>query len=84
MRSLEHCQVFISLEDDDNVDEKDNDNNVDDKGLFINDVIIFGEYPQFSLQTTHLLRVHNVLLIHGWSEVKPAQNDDIIYEQPLR
>ena len=32
------------------------------------------------------LRVYNVLSIHGWSEVKPcitAENDDVIYEQPL-
>ena len=41
------------------------------KGLFINDVIIFGKYPRFSLQTTHVLREYNVLLIHGWSGVKP-------------
>ena len=32
------------------------------------------------------LRVYNVLSIHGWSEVNPwitAENDDVIYEQPL-
>ena len=50
------------------------------KVLFINDVIISARYPRFSLQTTH---VYNVPLIHGWSEVKPALNDDVIYDQPL-
>ena len=49
-----------------------------DKGLFINDVIIIGRYPRFSLQTTHVLKVHCILSIHWWSEVKPA----VIYEQP--
>ena len=49
--------------------------------LFINDVI-FGGYPRFSLQTTHVLKVYIVLSIHGWSEVTPAENDDVIYEQP--
>ena len=24
-----------------------------------------------------------ILSIHGWFEVKPVQNDDVIYEQPL-
>ena len=52
-------------------------------GLFINDVIIFGGYPRFSLQTTHVLREYNVLLIHGWSEVKPAEKDDVIFDKPL-
>ena len=33
-----------------------------------------------SLQTTHVLRVYNLLSIHGWCEVKPAENDDGIYE----
>ena len=36
--------------------------------------------------TPMYLRVYNVLSIHGWSEVKPsitAENDDLIYEQPL-
>ena len=33
----------------------------------------------FSLQTTHGLKVHNVLSIHGWSEVKPAENNDVVY-----
>ena len=37
----------------------------------------------FSHQTTHVLRVYNVLSIHGWSEEILAENDDIIYEQPL-
>ena len=46
--------------------------------FILNDVIIFGRYPQFSIQTTYVLRVYN-----GWSEVKPAENDDVIYEQPL-
>ena len=31
------------------------------QGLFINDVIIFGGYPRFSLQNTHVLRVHCIL-----------------------
>ena len=53
------------------------------KGLFINDVIIFGRYPRFSLQTTHVLRVYDVLSMHGWSEEIPAENEDVIYEQPL-
>ena len=53
------------------------------KGLFINDVIILGGYPRVLLQTNHVLRVYNVLSIHGWSERKPAKNDDVIYEQPL-
>ena len=35
--------------------------------------------PQFSLQTTHVLRVYKVFSIHGWSKVKPAKDD----EQPL-
>ena len=52
-------------------------------GLFKNDVIIFGRYPRFSLQTTHVLRVHCILLIHGWSEVKPDENDHVIYELSL-
>ena len=51
------------------------------KGLFINDVIILGGYPRFSLQTNHVLRVYNVLSIHWWSEVKPAKNEDVIYKQ---
>ena len=34
-------------------------------------------YPLFSLQTNHVLGVHR------WSEVKPAENDEVIYEQPL-
>ena len=37
-------------------------------GLFINDVIIFGGYPRFSLQTTHVLTVYNVLLIYFTSD----------------
>ena len=49
------------------------------KGLFINDVIVFSMYPLFSLQTTHVLRVQNTLSIHGWSELKPAENDDVIF-----
>ena len=53
------------------------------KVLFINVVIISARYPRFLLQTTHVLRVYNVLLLHGWSEVKPALNDDVIYDQPL-
>ena len=48
-------------------------------GLFINDAIILG---WFLLQTTQVLRVYDVLSIHGWSKVKPAKNDDVIYEQP--
>ena len=27
--------------------------------------------------------VYNVLSLHGWSEIKPAENDDVIYEEPL-
>ena len=38
---------------------------------------------RFSLHTTHVLRVYNVLSIHGWSEVKPAEKDDVIYDKPL-
>ena len=53
------------------------------KGLFIYDVIIFGRYSRFSLQTNHVLGVHFILSIHGWSEVKPAENDGVIYEQSL-
>ena len=53
------------------------------RGLFINGVIIFGGHTRFSLQTTHVLKVYNVLSIHGWSEIKPAENDDAIYGQPL-
>ena len=34
-------------------------------------------YPLFSLQTNHVLGVHR------WSEVKPAENDEVIYEEPL-
>ena len=45
-----------------------------DKGLFINDVIIFGGYPRFSLQTTHVLKVHCILSTHGWSEVNWLEN----------
>ena len=45
--------------------------------LFING------YPQFSLQTIQVLRVYDVFSIHGWSEVN-AENDDVIYEQPLK
>ena len=41
---------------------------------------IYG-YPRFSLQITQVLRVYNVFSIHGWSEVKPAENDDVIYEK---
>ena len=37
----------------------------------------------FSLQTTHVLRVYNLLTIHEWSEEIPAENDDVIYEQPF-
>ena len=51
------------------------------KGLFINEVIIFGGYPRFKLPTSHVLRVYNVLSIHEWSEVKTTENDDVIYEQ---
>ena len=29
----------------------------------------------FSLQTTHVLRVYNVLSIHRWSELKPAKKN---------
>ena len=36
----------------------------------------------FSHKTTHVLRVYNVLSIQRWSEVKPVENDDAIYEQP--
>ena len=36
-----------------------------------------------SLQTTHVLRVYNVLSIHEWSEEIPTENDDVIYEQPF-
>ena len=39
---------------------------------------------RFSLQTTHILRAYNVLSIHGWSQVKPAENYDVVYEQPQR
>ena len=39
------------------------------KWLFINNVII-SAYPRFSLQTTHVLRVYNVLSVHRWSELK--------------
>ena len=28
--------------------------------------------------------LYNVLSIHGWSEVKPVENNDVIYEQSLR
>ena len=35
------------------------------------------------VQTTHVSRVYNVLPMHGWSEEIPAENDDVIYEQPL-
>ena len=38
---------------------------------------------RFSLQTTQVFRAYNVLSIHGWSKVKP-ENDDVIYEQPQR
>ena len=31
--------------------------------VFINDVIIFGRYSRFSLQTTHVLIVYNVLIV---------------------
>ena len=48
-------------------------------GLFINDVIIFGGYPMFLLQITHVLREYDVPLIHGSSEVQPAENDDVIF-----
>ena len=51
--------------------------------VFISDVIIFCGYPRFSLLTTHVLTVYNVLSIKGWSDMKPAENDDLIYEQPL-
>ena len=51
---------------------------------YINDIIIFSSYPWFSLQPTHLLRVCNELSIDEWSEVKPAKNDDVIYDQPLK
>ena len=57
------------------------------KGLFINDVIISGEYSRFSLQTTHVLKVHCILSIMGglkWKLWIPAKNDDFIYEQPLK
>ena len=30
-------------------------------------------FRQFSTQATHVLMVYNVLSIHGWSEVKPAE-----------
>ena len=52
-------------------------------GLFINDIIIFGRYRRFSLQTIHVLRIYTFLSIQGWSEVKPAKYDEVIYEQPL-
>ena len=29
-------------------------------------------------------KIHCILSIHGLSEVKPNQNDDVIYEQPLK
>ena len=51
--------------------------------VFISDVIIFCGYPRFSLLTTHVLTVYNVLSIKGCSDMKPAENDDVIYEQPL-
>ena len=50
---------------------------------YLNDVIIFGGYPQFSFQTSDVMRVYNVLAIHGRSEVKPAENDHVTHEQPL-
>ena len=36
-----------------------------------------------ALVKKHVLRVYNLLSIHGWSEVKPAENEDVIYEQTL-
>ena len=53
------------------------------KGPFINDVIISSGYSRFSLQTTHVLRVYDGHSMHGWSEEIPAENEDVIYEQPL-
>ena len=41
-------------------------------------------FSRLSLQTTHILRAYNVLSIHGWSQVKPAENYDVVYEQPQR
>ena len=45
--------------------------------------MIFAGYPRFSLQTTHVLRVHNVTSIHELPQVKPTENDNAIYEQHL-
>ena len=44
---------------------------------------MFAGYPRFSLQTTHVLRVYNVTSIHELSQVKPAENDNAIYEQHI-
>ena len=44
---------------------------------------MFAGYPRFSLQTTRVLRVYNVTSIHELSQVKPAENDNAIYEQHI-
>ena len=33
----------------------------------------------FSLQNTHVLKIYNVLPIHGWSEVKPGEKVEVVF-----